>query len=214
MLDLDKDDYVARLFPTLVYKFGKYGKVSSNVFDCSKELEMLYDNQGNYTTENSYILDLPHYKLIKDRIMEGLKIYTQKVLGLKPYNFYITQSWVNVTIPNGYHHEHKHANSIISGVYYIDCGEGLTESETAFSNPNPATLGGSDIWALLIDQLTTSNSREWVLPASNNDIIYFPSALGHSVKCNQAKTNRISLSFNTFIKGTIGNKLRLSELKL
>ena len=82
MLEIKEDGLVANLFSTQVYKFTKYSKVSVTPFDCSKEEEDVYNNEGNFTSSNNYILDLPHYKLIKDRIMEGLKFYAYEVLHI------------------------------------------------------------------------------------------------------------------------------------
>jgi hypothetical protein len=33
---------------------------------------------------------------------------------------YITQSWLNYTEENQYHHRHEHPNSVVSGVLYFD----------------------------------------------------------------------------------------------
>jgi uncharacterized protein (TIGR02466 family) len=215
MLEIKEDGLVANLFSTQVYKFTKYSKVSVTPFDCSKEEEDVYNNEGNFTSSNNYILDLPHYKLIKDRIMEGLKFYAYEVLHIDhSYEFYITQSWLNITTPRGYHHQHSHANSIISGIYYVDCGEGVNESQTILINTNFINITGNQNWYFKKTKHTSQNTQEWVVPGSNNDIIYFPSTLQHHVGTNKAKTNRKSLSFNTFIKGKIGDQNYLSELKL
>jgi hypothetical protein len=33
---------------------------------------------------------------------------------------YITQSWLNYTETNQYHHKHEHPNSLVSGVFYVN----------------------------------------------------------------------------------------------
>ena len=53
-------------------------------------------------------------------------------------DFYITQSWINITKPDEFHHEHFHTNSIISGVFYISTEE---DDAITFSNPNIKTKG-------------------------------------------------------------------------
>ena len=45
-------------------------------------------------------------------------------------------------------------------------------------------------------------------------IIIFPSNLKHSVNKIIEDKTRISLSFNSFVKGRIGNKEDLTEVKL
>ena len=44
--------------------------------------------------------------------------------------------------------------------------------------------------------------------------VMFPSELQHMVEQKQGKNLRTSLSFNTFIRGDIGNNGELTELKL
>jgi hypothetical protein len=42
----------------------------------------------------------------------------------------------------------------------------------------------------------------------------FPSSTTHQVDVKKGKNTRISLAFNTFIKGTLGDNFSLTELKL
>ena len=44
------------------------------------------------------------------------------------------------------------------------------------------------------------------------DVILFPSSLTHMVETKQGDNTRISLAFNVFIKGTVGNNKNLTEL--
>ena len=60
-----------------------------------------------------------------------------------------------------------------------------------------------------------SNAVTWTFPAITNELIMFPSWLNHRVLVNEkATTDRISISFNTFVKGTLGVKTNLNELIL
>ena len=58
------------------------------------------------------------------------------------------------------------------------------------------------------------NSPEWWLPAKQCSLILFPSDLQHCVDQDTRNETRISLSFNTFISGTIGSADLLNELIL
>ena len=59
------------------------------------------------------------------------------------------------------------------------------------------------------------NSGTWSFNTNHNMLILFPSWLEHGVEQNEkATTNRISLAFNTFVKGTIGMADALNELIL
>ena len=58
------------------------------------------------------------------------------------------------------------------------------------------------------------NSESWWFPVKTGDIILFPSSLTHMVETKQGDNTRISLAFNVFIKGTVGNNKSLTELIL
>jgi hypothetical protein len=61
------------------------------------------------------------------------------------------------------------------------------------------------------------NSPAWYYEVGEGDLVLFPSTLHHFVESVQESTTRkerISLSFNTFLKGNLGSDDTLSELKL
>ena len=63
-----------------------------------------------------------------------------------------------------------------------------------------------------IKQYNVWNSRARTLNVKTGMLIMFPSNIHHAVKINRNHYTRISLAFNTFLKGTIGGGL--GELKL
>jgi hypothetical protein len=94
--------------------------------------ENTYNNMGNTTSNDRYVLNAPEAKGFSDLISEGIKEYVEKVICPKhPLEFYVTQSWLNFTKTGQYHHTHEHPNSIISGVLYIDADE---EKDKIFNN--------------------------------------------------------------------------------
>jgi len=164
---------------------------------------------NNSTSINSYIFN-GKLKKIKQFCEQQIKIYVEQIIDPEEaLNIYITQSWLNITKPGEWHHNHSHANSIISGVFYISVEK---DDKIFFEDPNIEVKGvikikpkESNVW----------NSFSWYFPVNNNELILFPSWLNHNVKPNKKATrDRISLSFNTFIKGNIGDKETLSELIL
>ncbi len=52
------------------------------------------------------------------------------------------------------------------------------------------------------------------IPQENNNLILFPSSLTHMVETKEGNNTRISLAFNVFIKGIIGDNKNLTELIL
>jgi ectoine hydroxylase-related dioxygenase (phytanoyl-CoA dioxygenase family) len=58
------------------------------------------------------------------------------------------------------------------------------------------------------------NSTEWSVSVEDGDILIFPSSCFHHVKVNQSNNRRISIAFNTFVRGTIGSESAGADLIL
>jgi uncharacterized protein (TIGR02466 family) len=166
-----------------------------------------YKNDGNITSNNNYILNEKPFVNIKKELHLRVQDYFDKIISpdnnITPY---ITQSWLNYTETNQYHHKHSHPNSLVSGVFYINCHE--EHDKIKFFNDNYKTIRTEvkdwNIW----------NSETWWFSVKTGDVILFPSSLTHMVETKQGDNTRISLAFNVFIKGTIGNNKNLTELVL
>ena len=172
-----------------------------------KNKKDFYKNDGNITSNNNYILNEKPFTNIKKELDLRVQDYFDKVIS--PANNitpYITQSWLNYTETNQYHHKHSHANSLVSGVFYINCHE--EHDKIKFFNDNYKTI------KLEIKDWNLWNSESWWFPVKTGDVILFPSSLTHMVETKQGDNTRISLAFNVFIKGTVGNNKNLTELHL
>jgi len=172
-----------------------------------KNKKDFYKNDGNITSNNNYILNEKTFNNIKKELDLRVQDYFDKVIS--PANNitpYITQSWLNYTETNQYHHKHQHPNSLVSGVFYINCDEKFDKIK--FFNDKYQTIKPEiknwNIW----------NSETWWFSVKTGDVILFPSSLTHMVETKQGDNTRISLAFNVFIKGTIGDNKQLTELVL
>jgi uncharacterized protein (TIGR02466 family) len=196
------------IFPTPIY-ISKLNRELTN-----KELSFIdltksncNKNDGNITSKNNYILNEKPFLNIKKELDLRIQDYFDKVIS--PANKitpYITQSWLNYTETNQYHHRHAHPNSLVSGVFYINCHE--EHDKIKFFNDNYKTI------KLEVKDWNMWNSESWWFPVKTGDIILFPSSLTHMVETKQGDNTRISLAFNVFIKGTVGNNKSLTELIL
>ena len=200
------------IFPIPVY----FAKRDSNLDSTEEEKEIgnivkegMYKNAGNSTSNNSYIFN-GKLKNIKQFCEQQIKIYVEQVISPKEkLDFYITQSWLNITKPGEYHHEHSHSNSIISGVFYISTEE---DDNITFHDPSDKL---KKVIAFEPKEYNIWNSPVWSFSVNTNDLILFPSWLDHMVDPNpKATTDRISISFNTFVRGTLGLRKDLNELIL
>ena len=164
-------------------------------------------NDGNITSNNNYILNEKPFANIKKELDLRVQDYFDKVIS--PANNitpYITQSWLNYTETNQYHHKHAHPNSLVSGVFYINCHE--KHDKIKFFNDKYSTI------KLEVKNWNMWNSESWWFSVKTGDVILFPSSLTHMVENKQGDNTRISLAFNVFIKGTIGDNKNLTELIL
>ena len=196
------------IFPTPIYisKLNRELFKEELLFIDNTKLDV-YKNEGNTTSIDNYILNHKAFKDLKTDLDLSVQDYFDKIIcpsnNITPY---ITQSWLNYTEKNQYHHKHQHPNSLVSGVFYINCDEKFDKIK--FYNDNYKTIKPEikdwNIW----------NSQSWWFPVKTGDIILFPSSLIHMVETKEGDNTRISLAFNVFIKGTVGLNKELTELIL
>ncbi len=58
------------------------------------------------------------------------------------------------------------------------------------------------------------NSDTWFFPVHTGDLIMFPSDTQHKVEYKRGNNIRTSIAFNIYIKGILGDLIKLTELKL
>ena len=199
------------IFPTPVYIVKRDSKLDSTEEKDIEDIitEGMKEGEGNSSTINTYIFNTV-LKKIKEFCEQHIETYVENILSPKTeLDFYITQSWLNITKPGQYHHDHHHANSIISGVFYISTVE---NDEIIFVDP---AVRLKRLISFGQKEYNAWNSLSWFFPVNNNELILFPSWLTHGVKSNEkATTDRISISFNTFVKGIVGDRDSNTELIL
>ena len=202
------ESVVTGLFPTPVY----VSKLDRNL--SKKELQFVdkcklksHENKGNRTSNDNYVLNKKIFSKLKKEIEIRIKDYVDNViLATNDVTPYITQSWLNYTETNEFHHKHAHPNSYISGVFYINC---LEEHDKIYFYKDKYQLIKPDV-----KEYNVFNSENWWFSVKTGDIILFPSYLPHMVETKKGNNTRISLAFNVFLKGKIGNNKALTELKL
>lgn len=194
------------LFPTPVAFF----KLDRDL--TKSEMDFIIDqptrpNMGNTTSTNNFILRQRKLTKLRDFIENSISEYFAKTVNPKhQVSLRITQSWVNYTEPGQWHHKHNHANSFISGVFYPRANK---ETDKIFFYRD----GFSQIKFPPKDW-NNYNSESWWFPVGTGDLILFPSNLTHSVETLQGEAQRISLSFNTFPVGLVGDEMDLTALRL
>ena len=166
-------------------------------------------SEGNETSKNTFVLDKKNLENIRNFILSSLTDFGKRVYEFddEKTKLYITQSWMNRTMPGEFHHSHKHPNSIVSGTLYIETND---SDVIQFKKP------GSDTspWLFAPKQWNTWYCETWALPIVSGQLLLWRSYLPHSVPRTKGPNARYSLSFNTFVRGDIGGEYELSRLSL
>lgn len=178
----------------------------------AKELSFLKkqktrSNMGNITSTNNTILKSKELTNLRDFIETKVSEYFTEVykpkhkVGLK-----VTQSWTNYTEHGQYHHKHSHPNSFVSGVFYIQSDKEKDKIYFYRDGYQQIKFPPSEwnIW----------NSESWWFEVGTGDLVLFPSSLTHMVQIVESEQTRISLAFNTFPVGHVGDEMDLTGLSL
>jgi uncharacterized protein (TIGR02466 family) len=198
---------ISTIFPTTI------GQVILERDLTQEELDVVHkhkwvNNIGNLVGTNVKILNLPELSEIRKFIEMSVRDYFLILYpDRKDIDIYITLSWLNYTKTNEYHHAHAHSNSFISGVFYIMCDEETDSIEFYSTRYKQIEIG--------TNEHNIYNSDSWKYQLKKNMLILFPSSLQHSVpQVEKIDHARVSLAFNTFVKGSFGDDKQLTGLTL
>lgn len=173
------------------------------------EIQKKQKNSGNFSSDETYILEKNEMSQLKTDILQGINNYFDNIIcPIKKVTPFITQSWLNWTTKNEFHHKHNHGNSFISGVFYIDVVEGV--DSISFFNEHYSTIYIEND----PNKTNVFNTNIINIAVKKGLLVLFPSSLTHSVHIKNNDNVRISLAFNTFLKGTFGNNKALTEIIL
>jgi uncharacterized protein (TIGR02466 family) len=195
------------LFPYPLMVCGKKYEFTSSEKKYISELEMV-DNSGNLMSKNDKVLDSKELTNLKLFIDEQIFNFKKNLLKIKDENeIYITQSWVNNSNPGQFHPKHKHPNSVISGVLFLD--------DNANENLPPIRFHRTlEMFALdfRFDDLNEFNASAREFDPAQGMLMLFPSLLEHDVDKNTSDRVRTSISFNTYVRGIVGGREQLTEV--
>jgi uncharacterized protein (TIGR02466 family) len=163
-------------------------------------------NMGNRTSVNNFVLKSPVMTSLRSWMEDSVAEYFKATTNPKhDVTLRLTQSWVNYSEPGQYHHKHAHPNSFVSGVFYIQ------------TNANDKIFFYRDGYSQIKfppAEWNSWNSESWWFEAITGRLVLFPSSLTHMVPTVEGEDVRVSLSFNTFPAGTVGEEMDLTGLKL
>lgn len=195
---------LVELFPQPLYQ--------SEVKFTDDEVAYIHNNRnatypnvyGNVTSNDNFVLNRNELSSLKKQIDEHLQRYLDSVIGADGVTLEVTQSWLNYNDKNTSHHTHCHDNSIVSGVVYIS----EEPSELIFFKEKQYGIKPN------VTKMTKFNADAVPINVKRNMIVLFPSQLLHGVNVNKNDEARISLAFNSFYRGSLGNINKLTNLEL
>lgn len=201
---------VSEIFPTPVFQYENVKNITTQENNIIRnEIEILR-NEGNSISTDKYILERPEFADLKKVLLQKLNHYFEEVYApqSKDLEPYITQSWLTYTTKDQWHHKHFHGNSIAAGVFYLSADKTV---DKIFLEKDKDISNFLDIPS---DKPNNFNSKVWSIDVETNMLVIFPAIVNHGVQLKQGDNLRISLAFNTFVKGTLGSNLNATELKL
>ena len=211
---MGQGDELLQLFPipVLICPYpADYSKELEWIRNCETRKENRGENTGqgythyNRQSEDTFVLDRPELANIRAFIEAKVHKFVTEILGSTD-KLVITQSWLNKNKKGESHHEHVHPNSMVSGVWYPQIHESLPPIQFRSRHQRDVSLQS--------EKYNTFNSATFMLPMKRGELILFPSNLTHSVPVNQSDEERISLSFNSWPKGNMGDIKSLTYLPL
>ena len=194
------------LFPKVVGLFDlERNLTKKELAKINLNLNKLEKNTENRISKNKFVLNDPDLSNLKQFVDESIKQYLRDVLD-ENTQLDVTQSWLNKTSNGEGHHYHCHPNSYLSGVFYVQTND---DDKITFHNNDPRI----NYYKPTVNNWNLVNSESWWLPTPQNSLIIFRSDLYHSVP-KTLNDKRISLSFNTFPVGSLGNEQSATYLPL
>ena len=152
----------------------------------------------NYASPNKNVLAHDELKDLQNIIQQHLDNYFKAVYNTSNnVALQITQSWLTLSRKGESHHSHTHPNSVVSGVLYVNVAG--NDGINFYRNEE-------NLWFELEPSETNYyNSYKIHVATKVGDLVLFPSSVKHGVNKVTEDIKRVSLSFNTFFSGEMGN---------
>ena len=167
------------------------------------EIEDEGSNMAKFSA-NEELQHLQHYSVLENDGKYGrfrnwceqqAERYAKEILGhYIPETVQVTDSWFNVSNTGGLQHQHYHANSYISGVYYVNFDRERGHCPTTFTKDERTFMPHSPVLTILKSKETEFNQND-VIYAKEGELILFPSHTTHGYRENKGD-NRVTISMN------------------
>ena len=148
------------------------------------------------TKKFNNLLLQPEFKEMKVWVEECAKDFLDNVLKMEYEEFFLTESWMNISGKGGYQRIHNHANSIISGVLYLKSEPGhppLKFNKYKMETRPFISLG---------EHYKKTNPNTAIIlkfPCTQDDMFIFNSYMTHGHDVNELESERVGIAWNGLV---------------
>ena len=192
------------IFPTGIVKQYDAPRPFMQTLDLTKFTFEKFGGQTKLRTQKyNNILLHPEFDEVRTFIEESAKDFLDNEMQMDYEEFFITDSWLNISAKGGYQKIHNHSNSIISGTLYLkseDDHPPLTfkkqkmEFEPFISLAEHYRIGNPN------------TAHELSFPCTQDTMLVFNSYLYHGHDASQIESERIGLAWNGLVNFVEKNK--------
>ena len=201
------------LFPTPLYCATLNFEKDEDFDQYIRQLEYARypDDTGDVSVNKNILLE-PEFAELKEEIDKHMNNFYYDYLRScqgQPVN---TGSWINLHKPSDASPKHVHCNSCYSGVFYLKVPQnsgGIKFSMDKETGSHSTTTS----YSLPVSH-NALNCNHFIKGVSDNLLLLFPSHLVHSTEENKSDQDRISLAFNYYIEGELGDETGRVNIKV
>ena len=185
------------IFPSGIVKQYFTPKSFMDDLDLSRfTFEKFKDQTKLRTKKFNNLLLQPEFKEMKIWVEECAKDFLDNVLKMEYEEFFLTESWMNISGKGGYQKIHNHANSILSGVLYLK------------SNPKHPPLEFKKMllplepFISLTEHYKLGNphtAHTLAFPCTQDTMLVFNSHLHHGHDASVLEEERIGIAWNGLV---------------
>ena len=192
------------IFPTGIVKQYEAPRPFMHTLDLTKFTFEKFEGQTKLRTQKfNNILIHPEFDEVRQFVEESAKDFLDNEMQMDYEEFFITDSWLNISAKGGYQKIHNHSNSIISGTLYLKSEDGhppLTfkkqkmEFEPFISLTEHYRIGNPN------------TAHELSFPCTQDTMLVFNSYLYHGHGASQLEEERVGLAWNGLVNFVEKNK--------
>lgn len=167
--------------------------------------QKFYNSQDRFYNTESNLHECEIYTELCEEVLKLVKTINTDIFCYVECTPVISQMWATGCNKNSSIHKHYHPNSFFSGVYYP---QAINYSPLRFYTPYKNQI---------VPKKATSNPHNaFIMPfyPEQGNLVLFPSDLEHDTESNTTDQIRLSVAFNIFLKGNLGENILHTGLSI